>query len=437
MKVVYQGKPLVAKRPPWQGGFVWKKDKDNNPWIGVCCETEGASIWWPLKDHNSDEPDSMRLHYSVPRGLIAVGNGQLENTKETDQQTTYNWFISYPVNTYDVTLYIGKFRLMAGEYTGINGKKLALNHFVLERDYEKAKKHFRQVRPILKFYEQKFGEYPWYRDGYKLVEAPFAGMEHQTAIAFGNRFKNDIDSATDYIILHETAHEWWGNSVTARDFADVWLQEGFATYAEALYLESNYGEKGYMNHLRFYRLFMMNRYPVVGVRDRRWFDSKKCSDVYVKGAWILATLRNQVGNDSVFFDILKSFAAKYRYKLVESADFIAMVNEKTKNDYNWFFEKYLYDNLVPVFEYETTRQGEFYYRWANVPAGFDHFKMRFKTGNQEIILHPTHEVQVYQIPGSGKRGWSLEYEMKDLLIMKEDARLLREVPSAGKESTKL
>ncbi|MEL6533860.1 MAG: M1 family metallopeptidase [Bacteroidota bacterium] len=287
--VDYTGQPKKAKKAPWKGGFVWEKDEDGNPWVGVACESDGASLWWPLKDHTADEPDSIRLHYTVPKGLIAVGNGQLENSSEMGDRVTYDWYVSYPINTYNVTVYIGKYKKLTQDYTGIDGEEMTLIHYVLGPNYETAKRHFQQVPDILRNFEQQFGSYPWYRDGFKLVESPYAGMEHQTAIAYGNGYENDLNANTDYIILHETAHEWWGNSVTAEDLADVWLQEGFATYAEALYLEDMLGEDAYDSHLFLYRLTIKNKYPVVGVRDRRWFHFRKNQDVYTKGAWILHT----------------------------------------------------------------------------------------------------------------------------------------------------
>ena len=297
----YEGKPIIAKKAPWKGGFVWKKDKQKNDWIGVACESDGASIWWPLKDHTSDEPDSMRMHYTVPGDLVSVGNGQFEGKTSHGHKTTYNWFVSYPINTYNVTIYAGKYKLLKDSYLGIHGDQLEIQHYVLDEHYEKAKTHFNQVHRILKVYEEKFGEYPWYRDGFKLVESPYMGMEHQTAIAYGNAYKNDLAGGTDYIILHEAAHEWWGNSITAFDLSDVWLQEGFATYAEALYLEDILGNSHYEDHLRYYRWLIKNKYPLIAVSGRRFFHFRKHGDVYTKGAWILHSLRMQLQNDQLFF----------------------------------------------------------------------------------------------------------------------------------------
>ena len=426
LKIDYIGKPLIAKKPPWKGGFVWKKDKEGKPWIGVACESEGASVWWPLKDHTSDEPDSMRMHFTVPRNLMAVSNGQLEGTVEQGSCTTFNWFVSSPINTYNVTVYAGDFRLISDEYTGINGQKLALDYYVLDRNYEKAKTHFKQVLPILKVYEEKFGEYPWYRDGFKLVESPYAGMEHQTAIAYGNKYKNDADPSTDYIILHEAAHEWWGNSVTARDFSDVWLQEGFATYAEALYFEEMSGEKGFNNHIFFIKIFIKNKYPLVGVKDRRWFHYRKSSDVYFKGAWILQTLRMQLNNDNLFFDIIRTFAEKYKYQLVESKDFIDLVNQKTNSDYNWFFDLYLYENCSPELEYNLVNPGRLYYRWNRVSPEFNKLTVRLQCNDKIFTLTPTDQVQRIDLQPDHYGNYNFMFYRDILFAVKRNNHLIQE-----------
>lgn len=368
VRIEYEGKPAEAKKPPWDGGFVWKKDKEKNPWIGVACESEGASLWWPCKDVNNDEPDSVCIAITVPKNLVAVSNGQLRGKNESGDMATYNWFVSYPINLYDVTLYIGNFSLLHDEYAMPSGKILPVNHYVLTPNLEKAKTHLKQAKDQISFYEKTFGDYPWYRDGYKLVESPYEGMEHQSAIAYGNGYKNMKGENFDYIILHESAHEWWGNGVTASDFADVWLQEGFATYSEALYVESTQGKSAYLNYMLFYRIFIKNKWPVVGPVGDRYFYYKN-SDCYQKGAWTLHTLRSVINDDKIFFDILKSFQEKFRYKTVSSQDFIDVVNEKTNNDFGWFFKQYLHNRKSPVLEYYWDGKS-FFYRWDCVDADF-------------------------------------------------------------------
>lgn len=364
LDVEYEGKPQEARRPPWAGGMVWKKDAWDNLWCGVTCQSEGASLWWPCKDMVSDEADSTAINISIPSSLtnlMAVSNGRLRSTDEKDGWKTYHWFVTNPINNYNVTFYIGNFKLLADTYDSkVTGKKLDLNHYVLEQNYEKAKTHFQQLKKHLAFYEEMFGAYPWYADGFKLVESPYEGMEHQSAIAYGNGY-NDNQWGFDYIILHETAHEWWGNEVTATDLADGWIHEGFATYCEALYVERTNGKQAYENYLRQNRLFIINRRPVAHPYGLRYFDYHD-EDMYMKGAWILHSLRTAIGNDSVFFDILKTFATKGSPRNASTQDFLKLINSKTGKDWKWFFDQYLYNRFVPEYEYLFT-SGGFYGRW--------------------------------------------------------------------------
>lgn len=424
LKVGYTGKPFKAKNAPWEGGFVWEKDENKNPWIGVACESDGASLWWPLKDHTSDEPDSMRLHYTVPEGLTAVGNGQLEGNNTARGRTTWNWFVSYPINTYNVTVYVGKFKLLEQKYRGIEGREMIMTHYVLEENYEVAKGHFMQLPKILRSFEQNFGPYPWYDDGFKLVESPYAGMEHQTAIAYGNGYENDMEGDYDYIIVHETAHEWWGNSITAVDLAHVWLQEGFATYAEALFLEDVEGASAYQDHLNLYRLFIANKYPVVGPMDRRWFDSKKGQDVYMKGAWILHTLRRQINDDELFREIIQEFYLRNARQIVTSQDFIDLVNEKTERDFQWFFDQYLYQHWVPELEYAVSEEGTLYYKWVEAIPSFSQFRLFVEARPMPFLIKPTLELQSMELPQSRQGEWSFRLPSDQLIIIRENDKLL-------------
>ncbi|MFN8711723.1 MAG: M1 family metallopeptidase [Bacteroidota bacterium] len=363
IKLSYTGTPVDAKRPPWRGGFVRKTDDLKRPWMGVACQSEGAGVWWPCKDAMNDEPDSMNIHLTIPKGLTGVSNGRFTDTvSANEKQTTWSWKLSCPINVYNVTFYVGKFRLLQDSYkSAVTGKTLDLNHYVLDYNYEKAKIHFKQVKEHIAFYEKCFGPYPWYEDGFKLVESPYAGMEHQSAIAYGNGYKNYFQYGFDYIILHETAHEWWGNSVTASDLADGWLHEGFATYSEALFVEHKYGREKYENYLLNQRLYIVNRRPVVGEKGIRYFNYKD-SDIYMKGAWILHTLRNSINNDTLFFDIIKTFATRYYRSEISSQQFIDLVNEKTGENYSAFFAQYLNNRFVP--EIEFFEDGQYlYYRW--------------------------------------------------------------------------
>lgn len=399
VEVCYEGEPHVAKKPPWDGGLVWKKDIKQNDWCGVACETQGASLWYPCKDDNSDEADSTSLSFTVPADLFCVSNGQLRAIDSVSSQTerTYKWFVSYPINSYNVTFYLGKYVLLHDVYhSPVTGKDLDLNHYILPWNYSRAKKHFEQLKDFLAFYEKVFGEYPWYRDGFKLVESPYAGMEHQTAIAYGNGYRNDYNGWFDYIILHETAHEWWGNSVSAADLAHVWIHEGFATYTEALYVEHSQGKNAYLDYMFGQRFTILNKRPVVGPMGKKYF-SYKDGDVYMKGSWILHTLRTVIADDTLFFDILKTFRMQYNMKQITSEAFVDMVNQKTGKDYNWFFKQYLHKRKAPFLEYYGS-EGKIYFRWKYTD---DDFKMSVEVvyGNgKKFMIHPTTKVQSVALP---------------------------------------
>lgn len=374
--VNYAGKPLIAKRPPWAGGTVWKTDNNKKPWLGVACEglKNGSSIWFPSKDHSSDEPDSFAIAITTPRGLVGVSNGLLEKVDSATiaDSTVWHWKNHYAINNYNITYYVGDFKLIKDSMDCLEGK-LIFNHYVLSYNYNKAKEHFEQVKKIISFYEKTFGAYPWMKDGFKLVESPFAGMEHQSAIAYGNGYKNG-DHNTDYIILHETAHEWWGNSVSAADLAHGWLHEGFATYCESLFYEEIAGKSAYETDLSYKFMYIKNKRPVVGPMNKRWFYYKD-GDIYMKGTWILATLRTVINNDKIFFDILKTFYQENERSVILSDKFQELVERKTATDYDWFFNQYLYNRKTPILEYYKDYDGYLYYRWTQCN---DDFKLNIK-----------------------------------------------------------
>ena len=404
IEISFEGNPITARRPPWDGGFVWKKDKDGNPWIGVACETEGASLWFPNKDLLSDEADSTDVIITVPKKLMGVSNGVLKDSITSDATTnTYHWHISYPINNYDITIYVGNFKLLHDSYVStITSKILPLNHYVLPYNYNNAQYHFQQLKKYLAFYEKMFGPYPWQRDGFKLVESPYEGMEHQTAIAYGNGYKNDFENIIDYIILHETAHEWWGNSVTAADLSDGWIHEGFATYAEALYIESIQGYDAYLSYLYNYRVTIKNKRPVVRPREIRYFDYHD-EDIYTKGAWVLHTLRTTLNNDSLFFDILRSFRIENNQKQILSETFVDFVSKKTGKDYVWFFKQYLFKREAPMFEYSWNYE-TLYYRWTCTDSDFI-LPITINLNGKKIKLSPTTKIQKMELKSAYKESF--------------------------------
>ncbi len=357
LKIIYSGNPQVAKNPPWDGGFSWTKDKDGNPFIGVSCQGTGASLWYPCKDHQSDEPDEMIIRVAVPDGLDEVSNGRLKRTTHSDDgYTKYEWYVSYPINNYDVTVNIAKYKHFSEVYKNKEyDDSLTLDYFVLPANYEKAQKQFEQVKPMMDAYYHYFGEYPFVRDGYKLVEAPYLGMEYQSCIAYGNKYKNGYlgydRSGTgykfDYIIIHETAHEWWGNSVTTNDIADMWVHEGFGTYAEALYIEYLYGYNAYLEYINSEKNSVSNDGPIIG---KYGVNNEGSGDMYYKGSLLLHTIRSIIDDDAKFFAILKDIQETYKYHTTTSAEIENFFNQQSGINLTPVFDVYLRSKCIPTLE---------------------------------------------------------------------------------------
>ena len=395
--IKYSGRPHVAVDPPWDGGFIWEQDTLGRPWIGVACEGDGASLWWPCKDHPSDEPDSMDIHITVRDSLLVVSNGQHRGDELQDGWRTSHWHLHNPINTYNVTFNIGKYVPVTD--TLICGQTVhTLNHYALDFHQEVAKNYFQQARQVIHVFEKLYGPYPFWEDGYRLVETPYAGMEHQSCIAYGNGFKMDHEGIyhtyleVDYIILHETAHEWWGNSITARDGAEIWLHEAFATYSEALYIEEILGPRIYQEYINNRRRISNNR-PIVGPLDQNYWSFE---DAYFKGAWVLHTLRSVLNDDELFFRILKGFATEYAYQIVETVDFINYVNLKTGDNFRTFFQQYLYFRLPPTLLYHQDEAG-FHYRWTNTVQDFT-MPLDIYVNKQKVRVVPSEEWQVLPVP---------------------------------------
>ncbi|MCF8276730.1 MAG: M1 family metallopeptidase [Flavobacteriales bacterium] len=373
VSVYYHGEPIAAKNAPWDGGFVWKQDAAGNPWVGVACEGTGASLWWPNKDHLSDEPDSMRISCEVPKGLMCVANGELEETIEKSEAAVWQWKVSYPINNYDVTLNIADYAHFADEYQSVNGEKLKLDYYVLPEHLEQAKVQFNQVSEMMNCFEQAFGAYPFFKDGYALVETSYLGMEHQGAIAYGNRFmpgylgRFPADMDFDYIIIHETGHEWWGNSVSMKDAADMWIHESFCTYSEAVFVECKYGYDKMLDYLIYQRNFINNRTPIYGIYGMN--HEGNGGDMYYKGSWMIHTFRNVLNNDSLFRTILKGIAEDFAYQTIDGEAIIAYVNQRTHYDYSPFFDQYLKFAEVPVLESRWDKN-KLELRWKAEAKGF-------------------------------------------------------------------
>ncbi len=373
ISVYYHGTPIEAKNAPWDGGFVWKQDAKGKPWVGVACEGTGASLWWPNKDHLSDEPDSMRISCTVPKGLMCVSNGNLESKNLKGEVKEWVWKVSYPINNYNVTLNIADY--VHWEQVNINPQKdlLDMDFYVLRENYLKSLEHFQIVGEMMNCFEQAFGPYPFYEDGYALVETPYAGMEHQGAIAYGNkymkgywgRYPGEMDF--DYIIIHETGHEWWGNSVSMNDVADMWIHESFCTYSEAVFVECKYGYDKMLEYLLYQRNFINNKTPIYGVYGLN--HEGNGGDMYYKGSWMIHSFRNVLDNDSLFRSILKGIAQEFAFKTIDGEDIINYINNQAKYNYTPFFQQYLKYADVPVLEYKWEKK-ELSLRWYAEAKGF-------------------------------------------------------------------
>jgi len=376
IRIEYYGVPHVAEEPPWEGGFVWEK-KRGNWWVGVACEHLGASSWWPCKDHLSEKPDSMQINVVVPSKYQAISNGNLRSKRQIDKNyTQFKWFVSYPINSYGVTFYMGDFVNFTDVMVNEHGE-YPIDYYVLRHHLKKAKKFYANTKDIVEVYENLFGEYPYSRDGMAMVEAPYEGMEHQSAIAIGDVYskKNrEIFRMKDYnyLVVHEMAHEWWGNTVTMADMADAWISEGFATYAEHLFMEQKYGYLEYLYSTVTNARYVLNIWPVVGpenVNDNSFLGG----DIYSKGAALLNNLRCTMNNDSLFFDMIKAYYQHFKFQQINSHDVVAFVNHYTGQDYTSLFNKFLYDVDPPVLEYSFSLQNKhliFNYKWINVEHDF-------------------------------------------------------------------
>lgn len=416
--VYYSGKPQVARKPPWDGGFVWHEDKQGNPWIGVACEGLGASSWWPMKDHLSDEPDSMRIRVSAPDPLKCIANGNLESTTPGPKpgKTTWNWFVSYPINSYNVTLNIGDYAEINDLYNGINGT-LALDYYVLSYNVEQARAHFKQVGPMLDCFEKHFGPYPFYKDGYALVETPYWGMEHQSCIAYGNNYRNN-QFGFDFIIIHETGHEWFGNNISARDHAELWIHESFTTYSEAIYMECLHGRKMAEEYLLSQKPLIKNADPMLGPYDVN-FEDFKSSDIYYKGSWMLHTLRNVVNDDGRWFAALRGTYDEFRLQTVNSQQIVDYFNEKLGQNYTPFFRQYLLYTTLPVLEYKLNGDQEsgftLEYRWKADEPGFLYPVEIVVNESERIRLEPTATFQTLPLPEFKDRP-SIEINKRSFLV---------------------
>ena len=389
IEFAYSGAPKEIGR---FGGFVFRKDPAGNDWIFTACEGEGAAVWWPNKDQWRDEVESMDLSVAIPSDLVDVSNGALAGkTDLKDGYTRWDWKIHYPINNYDVSLNVGKY-LHFGDKLG----DLPLDFYVLPGSLEKARTQFAQAKPMIEAYEHYFGEYPFKKDGYKLIEVPYSGMEHQSAVTYGNHFANGylerdwtgvgVSPKFDFIIIHESGHEWFGNAVSAADVSDMWIHEGWTTYLECLYVERLFGRDDALKYTNAYKAKVRNREPII---TQRGIHRTPSQDMYFKGALFLNTLRSVVDDDPRWFALLHDVFQHFKYQNILTEDLVSFVNAQLKIDLTPVFDQYLRRAELPTLEVAFDEaQGTMAYRWKAEERGFD---MPVKAGRKGAleVLHPT------------------------------------------------
>ena len=390
--VQYSGAPKVAVRAPWDGGFSWAKDAKGQPFVATSCQGLGASVWWPVKDHMYDEPDSLAIAVTVPKPLMDVSNGRLRKIDESNGTRTYHWFVANPINNYGVNVNIAEYSHFSETYAGEKGP-LDLDYYVLPEDLEKAREQFKQVPGMLEAFEYWFGPYPFYEDGYKLVQVPYLGMEHQSSVTYGNGYQNgylgrDLSGTGwglkfDFIIIHESGHEWFANNITYRDIADMWIHESFTAYSENLYLDYHFGSQAAAEYTIGTRRNIRNDRPIIGAYDVNYEGS---GDMYYKGANMLHTLRQLVEDDALWRDILRGLNRDFYHQTVTTGQIEEYLSRNTGKDLSAFFDQYLRTTLIPALEYR--RKGDaLEFRYTEIVEGFD-MPLRIEVNGESRWIFP-------------------------------------------------
>jgi aminopeptidase N len=395
--VYYHGQPRIARRPPWEGGFTWTADSAGLPWIVTTDQGMGASVWWPNKDTQAEEPDSQRIAITVPKPLMDIANGRLRSTTDNpDNTTTYEWFAKNPINNYAIAVAAGGYDHWSYTYAGEKGP-LTMDFFPMKYNLEKSKRTFPQAISMMKCFEHWFGPYPWYADGYKLIEVPNTGMEHQSAVSYGNWYENGyrrrdgsgtgLGLGWDFIIVHESAHEWFGNNITSKDQADMWVHESFANYAEGLYTECLYGKEAGAAYTVGTRRGIRNDKPIIPVYG---VNAQGSGDMYPKGGNMLHTIRQIVNNDEKWRGILRGLQATFGHQTVMGSQIEKYISTAAGVDLSKVFDQYLRDTRIPVLEYRVV-DGTLSYRWANVVPGFNMSVRASTAPNTMTVLYPTEQ----------------------------------------------
>ncbi len=400
--IFFSGKPRIAKRPPWDGGFTWEKDSNGNSFIANSNQGIGASVWWPLKDHPSEEPDNgMTISVTAPKDLMDVSNGKLKEVIENDSTKTWIWEVVNPINAYGVNISIGDYVHFGEKYKGEKGA-LDMDYYVLRESEQKARKQFKQAPMMMEAFEYWYGPYPFYEDGYKLIEAPYLGMEHQSSVTYGNGFENgylgnDLSGSGwglkfDFILIHESAHEWFANSITNVDVADMWVHEGFTCYSENLFLDYFYGKKASSEYVIGLRNKILNDSPMIGTYN---VDSRGSSDIYYKGANILHTLRQVIDNDKKWRKILRGLNKEFYHQIVSSKQIEEYISKKSGRNLDAFWDQYLRTTKIPKIEYKMEGKA-LKYRYVNTVQNFDLPIIALINGT-EVWIKPTDQWKTKKI----------------------------------------
>ena len=408
--VYYSGNPIVAKKAPWDGGMVFTQDAAGKPWVATACQGTGASIWWPTKDQQADEVDSMLISVSVPTGLKDVSNGRLRKVKRLKGgYTRFDWAVSNPINNYDVALNVGNFQRFGDVYQGEKGP-LTLDYWVLPENLIKAKTQFdANVKPMLKSMEHWFGPYPFYQDGYKLVDAPHLGMEHQSAVAYGNKYQNGYlgkDRSNtgwglkwDFIVIHESGHEWFGNNITTKDIADMWVHESFTTYSEALFVESQFGKPAGQEYIHGQRRNIQNDGPIIGPYG---VNKEGSGDMYDKGSNLLNMLRTILNDDAKWQLLLRGLSSTFYHQTVTGQQVIDYLNRESGKDFTKIFDQYLRHRSLPILEIRF-ENGQTLARWVADVDKFDMpVRVQLKGGEYQFINPTTKFAVMKELAGATK-----------------------------------
>jgi aminopeptidase N len=392
--IYYEGNPTISPRPPWSGGFTWKKDREGNDFITTSCQGDGASMWWPCKDHMYDEPENMSISITTPKHLMDVSNGRLKGVdKNKDGTKTYHWYVDNPINNYGVNINIADYAHFSEVYDGEKGK-LDCDYYVLKENLEKAKVQFKDASRMLKAFEHWFGPYPFYEDGFKLVEVPYLGMEHQSSVTYGNGYQNGYSGTDlsgtgwgmkfDFIIVHEAGHEWFANNITNKDIADMWIHESFTAYSENLFLDYHYGTKASNEYVIGTRARISNDSPIIGTYN---VNNSGSSDMYYKGANMIHMIRQIVNDDEKWRMILRGMNEKFYHQTVTTEQIENYLSESVGKDLQAFFDQYLRDTRIPTLEY-LIKEDKLTYRWTNCNSSFD-MPIKVTLGAEENWLSPT------------------------------------------------